>query len=213
MSNNVTDYAIAAWQLYQAGKAVKEHYQRYKMARRVRRRAVGPTSKSGMWINVAGELLANPGSTQMEELLSPGDWSGTVTERNATLLRVVIQMYTMTFNGEGYPQASNYALVHGKYVSLSGMDIDNFAEWPDFFAEWDDVLRIGRIEYSGEDVTGQVNLPVQYSQLPDPVVNFRTARRLRPDSSVILAIGGVNRILVAETYMVRYYARFFVKPR
>lgn len=183
------------------------------MARRRSRRSTVRGKPNYLWINTAGDLALIAGNTVWDALLVPGDWSGTVTEQTATLLRMVVECYTITINDSGPPHAQNACITLGSASEGGGtdpLDISQTGDWPDFFISYDRVLRIMRLEWDGAQRNTNVGLPVQFSQLPEPVLNLKTPRLLRGDDSVRLNVGG-NFTPVAETAMVAWFSRSLVR--
>jgi len=182
------------------------------MKRRSRRSTI-KGKPNYMWINTAGELALVSGNTVWDAVLIPGDWSGTVTEQQCTLLRMVVSVYTATSNEEQnpVPHAQNAAITFGDASLVNGSDTSDISvpnDWPDFFANHDRVLRIFRLEWDAQGST--TVLPVQFSQLPEPVMNLKTPRLLRGDDSIRLCVGGrVN--LELSTPSVNWFCRSLVR--
>jgi len=185
------------------------------MARRRSRRSTVRGKPNYLWINTAGELAIVSGNTVWDALLIPADWSGTVTETQCTLLRMVVSVYTVTAGAEAVvvPHAQNAAIVLGSASEGGGSDVNDismFNEWPDFFQAYDRVLRIFRLEWTGEGPVAATSLPVQFSQLPEPVMNLKTPRRLLGDDAIRLCVGG--RVAVdLSTPSVTWFARTLVR--
>lgn len=168
-----------------------------------------------LWIASAGELALGVGNTVWDTVLMPADWSGTVTEQGATLLRMVVQVYTDTRNAEGHPHAQNGAIWLSD-ANLEGgsdtLDISNWNDWPDFFMSHDRVLHTFRLEFNGTTVYAPGSeLPIQFSQLPEPVMNLKTPRRLNPDDTVVLGMGGFYGVETTEIPCVTWFARSLVR--
>jgi len=183
------------------------------MARRRSRRSTVRGKPNYMWINTAGDLALISGNTVWDGLLVPGDWSGTVTETQCTLLRMVVSVYTQTINGGGPPHAENAAIVMGSASEGGGtdpLDISMPVDWPDFFLSYDRVLRIFRLEWDGVVANVNVPLPVQFSQLPEPVMNLKTPRLLRGDDSIRLCVGGGLQMDL-EQPVVKWFCRSLVR--
>jgi len=184
------------------------------MARRRSRRSTVKGKPNLIWVCTAGDLALVVGDTVYDALLVPGDWSGTVTEQSATLLRMVLTCYTYSSGTASEPprhHAQNFAITMGNASEGDGSSSNNISdpgEWPDFFAESDRVLRLGRLEWDGT-VTANV-LPVQFSQLPEPILNLKTPRALRGDDSIRLNVGG-RIAVVDETPVVTWFCRSLVR--
>lgn len=184
------------------------------MARRRSRRSTVRGKPNLMWVCTAGELALSTGVTVWDPLLIPGDWSGTVTESQCTLLRMVVSCYTWTLTSPSVPHAENACIVLGDASaggSSSVNDISHMNEWPDFFAESDRVLRIFRLEWDGAVRGAGIQLPVQFSQLPEPVMNLKTPRLLRGDDSVRLCVGGGLVPALTEQPLVTWFCRSLVR--
>lgn len=184
------------------------------MARRRSKRTGVRGKPNYLWINTAGDMSLVNGQTTWDSLLVPADWSGTVTETQCTLLRLVVTVYTICLNQETtpIPHAQNACIVLGSASEGNGfdpLDISEITEWPDFFAKYDRVLRIFRLEWNGE-TQNTTAMPVQFSQLPDPVMNLKTPRLLRGDDSVRLCVGGRIFMDVGE-YGLYWFARSLVR--
>jgi len=183
------------------------------MARRRSKRVTVRGKPNYLWISSAGELAQIPDLTVWDAVLIPADWSGTVTETQCTLLRMVLSLYCVTGTPFGGAHASNCVITIGnasEAASSSTSNIDLYTEWPDFFSEQDRVLRIHRLEWSGLD-PGQTVLPVQFTQVPDPVVNLRTPRVLKGDDSIRLCVGGGFVQQETEVHSVHWFARSLVR--
>lgn len=175
------------------------------MARRKSRRSTVRGKPNYLWINTAGELALIAGNTVWDALLVPGDWSGTVTETQCTLLRMVVSVYTGTVGQEAtpVPHSQNAAILLGSASEGAGtdvLDISQPADWPDFFMSYDRVLRIFRLEFAATQ-DGGTTLPVQFSQLPEPVMNLKAPRLLRGDDSVRLCVGGNVFMDIAQPHI------------
>jgi len=185
--------------------------------RRRRSRRQGVRGKPNyLWIASAGELALGPGNTVWDTLLMPSDWSGTVTEQGATLLRMVVQCYTDTRNNDqGGPHAQNAAIWMSDANIEGGsdtLDISNWNDYPDFFARHDRVLHTFRLEWAGTGMRAPgASLPVQFSQLPEPVMNLKTPRRLNPDDTVVLGYGGFYSLESTEVPMITWFCRSLVR--
>lgn len=169
-----------------------------------------------LWIASAGTFGQLPGATARGAILEPGDWSGTVTETQCTLCRctLILNALTTTASGDG-PFRSNYCVgLHwASDATGESLDLDNYTEWPDFFAKHDRVLRIGILEYENvqTQLTGTGATPLQFSQLPDPVINFRNPRKLKGDDSLVVWVGGGPAAVGGEVRYVKWYARSLVR--
>lgn len=184
------------------------------MARRRSKRSTVRGKPNYLWINTAGDLAKVDGNSVWDALLIPADWSGTVTETQCTLLRMVVSVYTKTFGATGLPHASNACIVLGSASEGAGSDtndIDSYADWPTFFQAYDRVLRIFRLEWAAGPNMGNPQLDVQFSQLPEPVMNLKTPRRLLGDDSVRLVIGGGPTPLTTEVYSITWFCRSLVR--
>lgn len=183
------------------------------MARRRSRRTTVRGKPNYLWVNTAGELATINTNTVWSPLLQPGDWSGTVTETQCTLLRLVVSCYTSTLSLASEPHAENCAIVKGSAndASPSAQDISNINEWPDFFAAYDEVLRIFRLEWDGALRAANLLLPVQFSQLPEPVLNLKTPRHLKGDDSIRLCVGGGLQPVGIEAPVVTWFCRALVR--
>lgn len=185
------------------------------MARRKSRRSAVRGKPNYMWINTAGELALVSGNTVWDPILIPGDWSGTVTETQCTLLRLVVSCYTKTLLSEAVviPHSQNACITLGSASEGPGgtdpLDISAPADWPDFFISYDRVLRIFRLEWAGGPDSAN-HLPVQFSQLPEPVMNMKTPRHLRGDDSVRLNVGGFVVLDLSTPYVV-WFCRALVR--
>jgi len=167
-----------------------------------------------MWISTAGELAAIPGSSASDAVLIPADWSGTVTETQCTLLRMVFQAYTWTLSAESPPHAENCALILHDASAQSINDADSitqYDDWPAFWLKYDRVLRFFRLEWDGKVKDANIVLPVQFSQLPEPVMNLKTPRLLRGDDSVALVVGGGMLQVTTEVAMITWFSRALVR--
>lgn len=183
------------------------------MARRKARRSGVRGRPNYVWVNTSGEFALVSTATQMEALLIPGDWSGTVTEQHVTLLRMVLMVHTATINETGHAHGENCAIVKGFASdddSLSGYDISNYDDWASFFAEYDEVLRIFYREWDGVWRDNAL-LPVQFSTLPEPVLNIKTPRRLTGMDSIRLAVGGGWTQQGTEVPVVDWFCRSLVR--
>lgn len=188
------------------------------MARRKSRSRSVRGKPNYLWIATAGELALIEGQTVYDSLLIPADWSGTVTEAKATLLRMVLSVYTLTANEDSSAMANNAVVYMGDATAGGGSDtndITNYQEWPDFMISNDRILRIFRLEWAGTISPGAfsgVTLPVQYSQLPDPVMNLKTPRRLDGQDSVRLGVGGgFSSLTNLGTYSITWFCRSLVR--
>jgi len=183
------------------------------MSRRRSRRSAVRGKPNYMWVNTAGELATIFSNTVWDALLQPGDWSGTVTETQCTLLRLVFSCYTSTLTLASEPHAENCAIVKGSAndASPAAESISDVNEWPDFFAKYDEVLRIFRLEWDGQLKADNVALPVQFSQLPEPVFNLKTPRHLKGDDSVRLCVGGGLQPVGIEVSSVRWFCRSLIR--
>jgi len=183
------------------------------MARRSRRSTVRG-KPNYLWINTAGELSLIAGNTVWDALLIPADWSGTVTETQCTLLRMVVSVYTYTVGTENptVAHAQNACIVMGSASEGAGSDtndISSHQDWPTFFQAYDRVLRLFRLEWAGtSDAT--TSMPVQFSQLPEPVMNLKTPRVLKADDSIRLAVGGRVFLDVSQPAVV-WFCRALVR--
>jgi len=184
------------------------------MARRRSKRSTVRGKPNYLWINTAGELATNTGNTVWDALLIPADWSGTVTETSCTLLRMVVSCYTKCTTAAGIAHAENACIVMGSASEGAGTDtndISAYADWPTFFQAYDRVLRIFRLEWDGQVNLGNPLLPVQFSQLPEPVMNLKTPRRLLGDDSIRLAVGGGVIPDTTEVYSITWFSRSLVR--
>lgn len=184
------------------------------MPRRRSRRSVVRGKPNYLWINTAGDLALVESNTVWDGILVPGDWSGTVTETKCTLLRLVVSVYTFTNGASGEPHAQNACILLGSASEGSGLDTTDmslFNDWPDFFAKYDRVLRIFRLEWDGANKSANIGLPVQFSQLPEPVMNMKTPRLLQGDDSVRLCVGGDFVYGPDTTYLIKYFVRALVR--
>jgi len=185
----------------------------WKRNRSMRRRTVRG-QPNYLWICSAGELAQQAGLTAWDAILQPGEWSGTPTEATCTLCRIVLQLYTSTTGVAGAAHGSNCCLTMGnasETAMSSTSDIDRPTEWPDFFAEQDRVLWTGRVEWDGNLINQNVLLPVQFSQLPEPVINLRVPRRLNPDDSIRLCVGGGFVQSETEAFVLTWFCRSLVR--
>jgi len=181
------------------------------MARRRSKRSVVRGKPNYLWISSAGSMGLVANSTARDTLLLPADWSGTVTETQCTLLRMVLLCYTTTLTHSS-PAHSENAVVHldnANDDNQSAYDISVYGDWPDFFAQYDRVLRIFRLEWAGELQTGE--LPVQFSQLPEPAMNLKTPRVLKGDDVVCLSCGGNFNPSDATAPQVVWFCRSLVR--
>lgn len=185
------------------------------MARRKSRRSAVRGKPNYLWISTCGDLAQVANATVWDPLLVPGDWSGTVTETQCTLLRMVVTVYTATLNEAGAHHAENAAILLGSASEGAGgsdpLDISNILDWPDFFISYDRVLRIFRLEWDGSLIPDNSVHPVQFSQLPDPIMNLKTPRVLKGDDSVRLCIGGGYNPAAAELPVIRWFCRSLVR--
>lgn len=184
------------------------------MARRRSRRSLVKGKPNLMWIASAGDFALVENATVWDAVLIPGDWSGTVTEQQCTLLRMVISCYTLCANEAGNPHAQNAVVFMGDANEQGGtstLDISSWNEWPDFFLNYDRILRIFRLEWDGALKNGNVTLPVQFSQLPEPVMNLKTPRVLKGDDTVRVGCGGAFHQVTTETYVVTWFVRALVR--
>lgn len=165
-----------------------------------------------MWIASSGSVAQVLGVSERENILQPGDWSGTNTETKCTLLRLVLTFGTYTGGGSGTPHRSNYVIGLGdaSTTDVESADIDNVGEWPDFMERHDRIFHIGTLEWEGSSWADQ-SLPVQFSQLPEPVVNLKTPRRLDGSDSVSMWVGGGVALKAAEANFVNWFARSLVR--
>lgn len=165
-----------------------------------------------LWLNTAGEYSVIPDATAWDAVIQPGDWSGTVSEQSCVLERIVLSVYAVCFDAVSPPHGQNTALVVGPASNNNGMDSLNISldtEFAEFFAKFDDVLQLGRLEFTGELSPGY--LPVQFSQLPQPVMNLKCRRRLNADDAVWFCTGGVCPDVAIASWNVRWYARSLVR--
>lgn len=166
----------------------------FRRFKRYSRRKVVAGRPNLIWVSTAGFISLVRDTTTGEKILMPSDWSGTVTETQATLERLVLSMYTNTQSFAGTAHAQNYAIVkHSNVLSSPGhssADISQYPQWPDYFEQFDSILHIGRLEWDGTIETAGYSLKVQFSQLPDPMVNLRCKRNLTGDEAIGLAVGG-----------------------
>lgn len=184
------------------------------MARRKSRRSTVRGKPNYLWINVAGDLALINGNTVWDAILIPADWSGTVTETQCTLLRLVVSVYTKTNNEASLPHAQNACILLGSASEGAGSDVNdisNLTEWPDFFQAYDRVLRIFRLEWDGALASSNVGMPVQFSQLPEPVMNLKTPRLLRGDDSVRLCCGANRNQVDVEVPTIVWFVRALVR--
>lgn len=161
------------------------------MARRKSRRKSVAGRPNYVWIASSGTFAPIYQATAYDALLIPGDWSGTVTEQGCTLLRLTLQCYTQTATaGAGAPHAENCAITldGASDQTVETLNLSDINDWPDWMITHDRVLHTFRLEWDG---TLQPNvLPVQFSQLPEPVMNLKRPRRLTGQDSVRLWCGG-----------------------
>jgi len=184
------------------------------MSRRRSKRSSVRGKPNYLWVNTAGELALVDNNTVWDPLLIPADWSGTVTETQCTLLRMVVSLYAYTSTSVTPPHAENGAIVLGSASEGAGgsdtLDISSYLDWPDFFTSYDRVLRIFRLEWDGQ-LRVTEGLPVQFSQLPEPVLNLKTPRVLKGDDSVRLCVGCNRTSLGAEVVAVMWFCRSLVR--
>lgn len=203
--------------LYDASRLRQQMRRNVQMTRRGRRSYTRRGPSPFMWVNGSGILtLAAANRTSWVDLLTPAEWSGTVTEQKATLVRIVLQLYAGFDDAGGLPMAQNIAIVVGNMLNSTSNfdsdDISNPGQFPDFFAKYDDCLYFGRLEFP----TGEIGVPallVQYSQLPEPVINLKRPRKLEPDDTVRLAIGGQFSQVASEHPVVYWFTRILVRIR
>jgi len=179
--------------------------------RRTRRRTRTVRGKPNMlWISSAGDFSLEAGSTSGEAMLIPADWSGTVTETKCTLLRLVVIAYTNALGDPGGPHIQNCAITMSNALvnPSSAYDITLPADWPDFFSQQDRVLHVFNREWSGDVDAPHLN--VQYSQLPDPVMNLRTPRLLQGDDCIVIWAGG-RYTSATMTPVLEWYCRALVR--
>lgn len=186
------------------------------MARRRKSRRMAVRGRPNLiWVGTSGQLALVSGNSVWDPLLIPGDWSGTVTEQSATLLRMVVSVYTATISDDqGGPHAQNAAIVMGNANEQGGtntLDISNWNDWPDFFLAYDRVLHIFRLEWDGQNQRDVNSLPVQFSQLPEPVMNLKTPRAMKPDDTIRLVMGGYYTPFGAEVPLVTWFCRSLVR--
>jgi len=183
------------------------------MARRSRSRAVKGRPNL-IWVATSGSLATISGNSVYDALLIPADWSGTVTEQNATLLRMIVSVYTYTEDETGRPHAENAIIAMGDASEGSGSDtsdISNFQDWPTWFQKHEGVLRVFRLEWDGVVRNGNTMLPVQFSQLPEPVLNLKTPRALKADDSIRLWVGGGETPSTTEQPAITWFCRSLVR--
>jgi len=184
------------------------------MAKRAMWRRRNPYKPNLIWICSAGEIALVQNNSVYDAIIAPGDWSGTVSEQSATLERINLMIATKTITATGIPHMENFAIVLGDASATGGsdvLDVSNWDDWPSFFSAHDEgVLHVGRIEFDGTLWVSQGN-PVQFSQLPDPVVQCRTRRRLTPGTSVRLYLGGNFSVDTTEVHTVTWFARSLVR--
>jgi len=166
-----------------------------------------------LWIATAGSLAQINGSSAYDHLLIPGDWSGTVTEQGCTLLRMTVCLYTQTAGDAGAPHSENFAIALGSASEapaggIEVLDCSNINDWPDFCITHDRILHTGRVEWDGNLYPNW--LPVQFSQLPEPVMNLKRPRRLTGEDSVRLYIGG-RYTYTSDSPLVIWFCRFLVR--
>jgi len=184
------------------------------MARRRTSRRTIRGKPNYLWIQTAGEFSLTEHMTSHDAILIPGDWSGTVTESQCTLLRMVFTVYTKTLSDTSLPHAQNAVLHMADASGLSApdsVDVSNVNDWPDWFMTYDRILRIFRLEWDGAVNTGAPAMPVQFSQLPDPIINLKAPRLLRGDDSIRLSVGGALTIATTEAPTVVWFARSLVR--
>lgn len=166
-----------------------------------------------IWVAAAGDLALVSGNTVWDAILLPGDWSGTVTEQSCTLERIVVTCMTNTITAEGTDHCQNGLIFLGNANEQGGTstaDISNFNDWPTFAADYDRWLHLFRLEWAGAVRTATFH-PVQYSQLPDPVMNIKCRRRLNGDDVVRLGVGGFFPVATTEVHTVSWFARSLVR--
>lgn len=183
------------------------------MARRRARSRMVRGKPDLLWVASAGEIAVTTGNSSYDPILQPGDWSGTVFEKKATLLRLVLTCMTSTRDESGHPHSQNCCITMGDASEGTGsstLDVSSPTDWPDFFLQHDRVLRIFRLEWDGV-VGGTVDHPVQFSQLPDPIMSIKCPRLLNPDDSVRLWVGGSYTPVSTETALVTWFCRSLVR--
>lgn len=184
------------------------------MARQRRSRSRAVRGKPNyIWIASAGQMAIIENATAYDVLLMPADWSGTVTEQSATLERMLLNVTTDTRTEIGVPMTQNAAVYMSDANAAGGMDtldISHYTDWPDWHMNHDRVLHEFRLEWSGQ-ISMQPQMPVQYTQLPEPVMNFRARRTLRPDDTIALGVGGLFAAQQGEVYYINWFCRSLVK--
>jgi len=184
------------------------------MARR-RSRSMVKGKPNYLWINTSGILVLNPGLTVWDAILDAADWSGTVTETQCTLLRLVFSVYAYN-GGDGNcaPMAQNCAITLGEAGELSGAtsdDMSTVGDWPAFFLQNQRVLRLFRLEWDGEAKDTHVTLNVQFSQLPEPVMNLKSPRRLNGDDQIRVNVGGAYTTQGTSAPAIVWFSRALVR--
>lgn len=182
------------------------------MARRRARSRTVKGKPNYIWVASAGELTLVTGNSSYDSLLVPADWSGTVFEGTATLVRLVVQAYTWIRDEVGHAHAQNVVITMGDASEGTGsdtMDVSNYNDWADFCLRHDRVLQVSRLEWANGPAGTE--LPVQFSQLPEPVMNMKAPRTLRPDDSIRLWIGGNYAPNSSETCGITWFCRSLVR--
>jgi len=54
-------------------------------------------------------------------------------------------------------------------------------------------------------------MPVQFSQLPESVMNLKTPRRLNPDDTIVLGCGCFRTLATAEVPNITWFSRALVR--
>jgi len=128
------------------------------------------------------------------------------------LVRLVVQCYTWIRDEAGHPHAQNAVITLGDASEGTGsdtMDCSNINDWADFFLRHDRVLQVFRLEWAGGP--NGTELPVQFSQLPEPIMNMKTPRTLNPDDSIRLWIGGLYAPNASESVGITWFCRSLVR--
>lgn len=183
------------------------------MARRRSRSKAVRGRPNLLWIASAGEFALIQHNTVWDAILVPADWSGTVTEQQCTLERIVLMAFTKTITNDGVAHSENTVLFLGNANEQGGSsisDISDPAEFPDFCESYDRILQWGRLEWDASSTIAGF-WPVQYSQLPQPVMNVQCRRRLMGDDVVRFGCGGYYAEAIDETHYVGWFARCLVR--
>lgn len=187
------------------------------------RKARSRRKQNLIWVAVGtGVEIGGTGTNASRVLLTPGDWSGTVTDQHCWLQRIClfVHCYAVDWVAATPHDFSVPYVIHKSVTSVNDGDahlstnpLCNYSTWPDWFAENDEVVHIGETSCRAEDATWVISeecWPASFNtNFPDAYRNLRVKRKMSPTETLRITFGpGPN--VSAASFIAEVFARILV---